>query len=220
VLALPAWLAVRAWLGQLETHPIRLGGRFGLTEYLLFFLSGIDRNTSLRLAGLPLLVLLAVSLVRADPPRAIADAPARLGRTALLFTAVACGALLALFNLTGIHDKPESRFTLFVTLILGGLGILDLPALLRRRWLALALVLVFAEPTLRLAKNTIRGRGPDEADFRAESLKGFAQGPTTIEPGTPGAPEARGDLVLASPSYPEGASGGWRLSAPTPEHPA
>jgi hypothetical protein len=156
-----------------------------------------------RLAGLPLLVLLAVSLLRADAPRASADAPARLGRTVLLFTAVASGALLVLFNLTGIHDKPENRFTLFVTLIVGGLGILDLPALLRRRWLVLALVLVFAEPTLRLAKNTLRGRGPSEADFRAESLKGFAPGPTTIEPGHVGrAPEPRGDLLLVSPPYP------------------
>jgi hypothetical protein len=215
-LALPGWLAVRAWLGQLGRHSIQLGGRFGFGEYLMQFVSGIDRNTGLQLAGLPLLVLLTASLLRADPPRGSTQAPARLGRATLLFTAVASCALLALFNLTWVYDKPESRFTLFVTLILGGVGLLSLPALLRRGWLALALVLLFAEPTLRLAKNTLLGRGPALADYRAESLKGFAPGPTTIDPEQVGRPpEPKGDRVLVSPPYPSGiprvslASGGW-----------
>jgi len=218
-LALPIWLAVRAWLEQLGRHSIHLGGRYALADYLLQFVSGIDRNTGLTFAGLPLLVLLTASLLRADPARANPGAPARLGREALLFTSVAACALLAIFNLTWVHDKPESRFTLFVTLILGGLGLLSMPALLRRRWLALALVVVFAEPTLRLAKNTILGRGPGAADYRAESLEGFAPGPTTIDPEHVGrAPEPRGDLMLVSPPYPGGigraslASGGWRDS--------
>ena len=202
-LALPIWLAVRAWLGQLGRHPINLGGRYGFAQYLLQLVSGIDRNTGLQFVGLPLLILLAVSLLLAGPERANADASARLGRAALLFTAVASCAVLAIFNLTWIDDKPENRFTLFVTLIIGGLGLLNLPALLRRRWLALALVVLFAEPTLRLAKNTIRGRGPSDADFRAESLEGFAPSQTTIDPGHVGrAPEPRGDFVLVSPPYP------------------
>jgi len=206
-LALPIWLAVRAWLGQLGRHPIHLGGRYQLTEYLLQFVAGIDRNTGLQFVGLPLLILLAVSLLRADPARANTDSPPRLGRAALLFTAVAAAALLALFNLTWIHDKPENRFTLFVTLVLGGLGLLSLPALLRRSWLALALVVLFAEPTLRLAKHTIRGRGPGAADFRAESLKGFAPSPTSIDPEHFGrAPEPIGDSMLVSPPYPSGSS--------------
>jgi hypothetical protein len=146
---------------------------------------------------------LTVGLLRADAARANPDAPVRLGRAVLLFTAVASGALLAIFNLTFVHDKPENRFTLFVTLVLGGVGLLDLPALLRRRWLALALVLLFAEPTLRLAKSAILGRGPGAADFRAQSLKGFAPSAATIEPGHVGrAPEPRGGLVLVSPPYP------------------
>ena len=202
-LALPIWFALRAWLGQLARHPVSWGGRYGFDEYLLQFVLGIDRNTGLQFVGLPLLVLLSVSLLRMDSARANADTSARLGGAALLFTAVAAGALLALFNLTGIADKPESRFTLFVTLILGGLGLLNLPALLRRRWLALALVLLFAQPTLRIVKHAIRGRGPGDPDFRAESLKGFAPGLTTIDPGHfRRAPEARGRFVLVSPPYP------------------
>jgi len=202
-LALPIWLGVRAWLGQLGRHPIHLGGRYEFGEYLLQFVSGIDRNTGPHFAGLPILILLAVSLLRADSARANPDASARLGRAALLFTAVAACALLTLFNLTGIHDKPENRFSLFVTLTIGGLGLLNLPVLLRRRWLALALLVLFAGPTLRLAKNTIRGRGPSDADFRAESLRGFAPSRTTIDPEHVGrAPEARGDFVLVSPPYP------------------
>lgn len=202
-LALPIWLAVRAWLGQLGRHPFELGGRYGFAEYVLQLASGIDRNTSLQLVGLPLLILVAASLLRADSARADANASDRLGWAVLLFTAVAACALLALFNLTGIHDKPDGRFTLFVTLTLCGLGLVDLPALLRGRWLALALVVLFAEPTLRLAKNTIRGRGPVVADFRAESLRGFAPSPTRIDPEHVGrAPEPRGDFVLVSPPYP------------------
>lgn len=202
-LALPIWLAVRVWLDQPDHHPIGIRGRFGFFEYLVQFVAGIDRNTGLRLLGLPPLILLAAGLLRADAARANPDQPARIGRAVLLFTAVACFALLAIFNLTYIHDKPENRFTLFVTLILGGIGLLDLPALLRRRWLALALVFLFAEPTLRLAKSTILGRGPGAADFRAESLKGFAPSAATIEPGHFGrAPEPRGELLLVSPPYP------------------
>ncbi len=202
-LALPIWLAVRAWLGQLETHPVRLGGRFGFAEYPLHFVAGIDRNTGLQFVGLPLLVLLSVSLLRGDSARANTRPSAELGRATLLFTAVAACALLALFNLTWIHDKPEARFTLFVTLILGGLGLLHLPNLLRGRWLALALALLLAEPTLRLAKYTSRGRGPGAADFSAESLRGFAPSLTTIDPAHVGrAPEARGRYVLVSPPYP------------------
>jgi hypothetical protein len=201
-LALPAWLAVRAWLGQLESHPVRSGGRFGFAEYLLHFVAGIDRNTGLQFVGLPLLVLLSVSLLRADSARANDHPSAELGRATLLFTAVAACALLALFNLTWIHDKPEARFTLFVTLILGGLGLLHLPALLPGRWLALALMLLFAEPTLRLAKHTFRGRGPAAADFRAASLKGFAPSETTIDPAHVGrAPEPHGRYLLVSPPY-------------------
>jgi hypothetical protein len=203
-LALPIWFAVRVWLDQSEQHPIGPGGRFGFFAYLVHFVSGIDRNTGLRLLGLPSLVLLTAGLLRADAARVNPDAPARLGRAVLLFTAVASAALLAIFNLTWIHDKPENRFTLFVTLILGGVGVLDLPALLRRRWLALAIVVLFAEPTLRLAKNTILGRGPAGADFRAQSLKGFAPRAATIEPGHVGrAPEPRGEQVLVSPPYPD-----------------
>jgi hypothetical protein len=202
-LALPIWLAVEAWLGQLGSHPIHLGGYFSFAEYAVQFISGVDRNTGVNFAGLPILILLAVSLLRADSARASAGAADRLGRAAALFTAVAGCALLALFNLTRVYDKPVNRFSLFVTLIIGGLGLLDLPALLRRRWLALALVVIFAEPTLRLAKNTIRGRGPQHADYRAELLKGYAPKPTTIDPEYFGrAPEARGDLVLVSPPYP------------------
>lgn len=204
-LALPIWLVLRAWLGQLGEHPLQLGGRFGFAEYLLQLVAGIDRNTGVRLLGLPLLALLAAGLLRADTARASAGEPDRLGRAALLFTAVAACALLAIFNLTRVWDKPESRFTLFATLVIGGLGVLDLPALLRRRWLALALVLLFAEPTLRLAKNTILGRGPRDADFRAESLRGFAPSATAIDPEhVRRAPAPSGDLVLVSPPYPEG----------------
>ena len=222
LLALPIWLSVRAWLGQLERHAFGLGGRFGFAEYLLHFVAGIDRNTGLQFVGLPLLILLGVGLLQADAARASKDAPVRLGRTALFFTAVAACALLAIFNLTWIHDKPEARFTRFVTLILGGLGLLDLRALLRRRWLALALALLFAEPTLRLAKHTIRGRGPGEADFRAESLKGFAPNRATIDPEHVGrAPESRGGFVLVSPPYPRKLadpvpSAGSRSASPTP----
>ena len=201
--ALPIWLAVRAWLGQLGRHPIQLGGHYTLGEYLVQLVSGIDRNTGVHCIGLPILTLLAASLLRADATRASANDSDRLGRTTLLFTAVAGCAMLVIFNLTGIRDRLDSRFTLFVTLIVGSLGLLDLPALLRRRWLALALVVVFAEPTLRLAKNMIRGRGPLHADYRAELLKGFAPSPTTIDPAYYGrAPEARGDCVLVSPPYP------------------
>ena len=202
-LSLPIWLAVEAWLGQLERHPLQLGGNFAFGEYLLQLVLGIDRNTGVQSMGLAILVLLAASLLRGDSARASVNASERLGRAALLFTAVAACAVLAIFNLTRVYDKPESRFTLFVTLIIGGLGLLDLPALLRRRWLALALVVVFAEPTLRLAKNAIRGRGPLHADYRAEPLKGFAPNPTTIDPAYfARAPEARGEFVLVSPPYP------------------
>jgi len=115
-------------------------------------------------------------------------------------------------TIRGIHDKLESRFTLFVTLTVGGLGLLQLPALLRRRWLALALVVPFAEPTLRLAKNTIRGRGPRSADFRSESLEGFAPSLITIDPEHVGrAPEASSDFVLVSPPYPRKNQEGLRL---------
>lgn len=202
-LALPVWLAVRAWLGQLEVHPVVLGGRYGFADYFVQLVAGIDRNTGLQFVGLPLLVLLSVSLLRGDSAGANARPPAELGRAALLFTAVAACALLALFNLTWIHDKPEARFTLFVTLILGGLGLLHLPALLRGRWLALALVLLFAEPALRLAKHSFRGRGSGAADFSAESLRGFAPGRATIDPAhVRRAPEPRGRYVLVSPPYP------------------
>ena len=202
-LALPLWLAVRAWLGQLERHPIRVGGRYAFGQYLLQLVSGIDRNTGVAFVGAAILMLLAVALVRGDSARVGAKASDRLGATALLFTGVAACATLVLFNLTGIRDKPEGRFTLFVTLVIGGLGLLDLPALLRRRWLALALVLVFAEPTLRLAKNSIRGRGPRNSGYVAQALEGFAPNPTTIDPAHFGlAPEAKGALVLVSPPYP------------------
>jgi hypothetical protein len=201
--ALPLWLAVRAWLGQIGRHPVDIGGRHGFVEYVIQLVSGIDRNTGLQVLGLPLLVLMAVSLLRADSARRRTGASDRLGRAALLFTAVAAGALLALFNLTWIHDKPESRFTLFVTLSIGGLGLLDLPVLLRGRWLALALVALLAEPTLRLAKHTVRGRGPSEADFRAESLRGFAPSRVAIDPERIGrAPEPSGAFVIVSPPYP------------------
>jgi len=200
-LALPLWFTVRLWLGQTGVHPIDLGaGRFEFVQYLLLLVSGIDRNTGLEFVGLPLIILLAVSLLRADSARADAGSSARLGRAALLFTAVAVCTLLAIFNLTWIFDKPERRFTLFVTLAIGGLGLLDLPALLRRRWLALALILLFAQPTLRLAKHTILGRGPTDPDFRMESLREFAPSLATIDPGhIEQPPEPSGDLVLVSP---------------------
>ena len=166
-LALPIWLAVRSWLGQMRSHPIRLGGgRYEFTEYVLQFVSGIDRNTGLEFVGFPLIILLAVNLLRADSARANTGASARLGWAALLFTTVAACTLLAIFNLTWIHDKPEKRLTLFVTLAIGGLGLLHLPALLRRRWLTLALVVIFAQPTLRLAKHTILGRGASRSRFQ------------------------------------------------------
>jgi len=205
-LALPIWLAVRAWLGQLRTHPVYLGaGHYGFAEYVLQLISGIDFNTGLEFVGFPLIILLAVSLLRADSARANTGASARLGWAVLLFTAVAACALLAIFNLTSIHDKPEKRFTLFVTLAIGGLGLLHLPALLRRRWLALALVVLFAQPTLRLAKHTILGRGRADPDFRTESLERFVPSLATIDPGHIGqAPEPSGDLVLVSPPYPRG----------------
>ena len=207
-LALLVWLAVRPWLGQTWDAPIGLGaGRYEFAEYLLPLVSGIDRNTGLEFVGFPLIILLAVSLLRADSARANTGASARLGRAALLFTAVAACTLLAIFNLTRIHDKPENRFTLFVTLAIGGLGLLHLPALLRRRWLALALVVLFAQPTLRLAKHTILGRGPAAPDFRTESLERFVPSLATIDPGHIGrAPEPSGGLVLVSPPYPRGAA--------------
>jgi len=203
-LALPSWLAVRAWLGQVGSHPIRVGGgRYEFTEYVLQLISGIDRNTGLEFVGFPLIVLLAVSLLRADPARAKAGASERLGWAALLFTAVAVCALLAIFNLTWINDRPDKRFTLFVTLTIGGLGLLHLPDLLRRGWLVLALVVLFAQPTLRLAKHTMLGRGATAPDFRTESLERFVPSLATIDPGHIGqAPEASGDLVLVSPPYP------------------
>ena len=198
-LSLPIWLAVLAGLGQLGAHPVRLGGHQGFAAYLLHFAAGIDRNTGLQFVGIWLLVLLAVSLLRADS----ANASARLGRATLLFTAVAAVALLALFNLTYVADKPEARFTLFVTLILAGLGILGLPALLPRGWLVLALVLLFAQPTLRLAKHAILGRGPAEADFSTGSLRGFAPSATTIASGEDvREPEPRGELMRVRPPYP------------------
>ena len=195
-LSLPIWLAALAGLGQLGKHPVQLGGRHGFAAYLMHFVAGIDRNAGLQFVGIWLLVLLAVSLLRSD-------GPARLGRAALVFTAVAAAALLALFNLTWVADKPEARFTLFVTLILGGLGILALRALLPRRWLVLALVLLFAQPTLRVAKLAILGRGPYQADFSTASLRGFAPSATTIAPGLDvRAPEPRGELVRVRPPYP------------------
>ena len=203
-LALPIWLAVRAWLGQMQSHPIRLdGGRYGFGEYVLQLVSGIDRNTNLEFVGLPLILLLAASLLRGDATGASRDGSARLGRAALLFVAVAACALLAIFNLTPIADRPDKRFTLFVTLAVGGLGLLHLRALLRRRWLALALVLVFAQPTLRLARHTILGRGPVDPGFGAESLEGFVPSRATIDPGHTAKPPApSGGLVLVSPPYP------------------
>jgi len=205
-LALPIWLAVRAWLGPMGSHPIRVGGgRYEFTEYVLQLVSGIDRNTGLEFVGFPLIILLAVSLLRADSARAKTGASARLGWAALLFTAVAACALLAIFNLTWIHDKPDKRFTLFVTLTIGGLGLLHLSALLRRRWLVLALVVLFAQPTLRLAKHTVLGRGATDPDFRTESLERFVPSLATIDPGHIGqAPEPSGDLVLVSPPFPRG----------------
>ncbi len=201
--ALPVWLAMQAWLGQLGRHRLLFGARYELGEYVLQLVSGIDRNTGLQFLGVPILLLLAVSLLRADAAPENMSASPRLGQAVLLFTVVAVCGTLALFNLTSIHDKLENRFTLFVTLTIGGLGLLSLPALLRQRWLVLALFVVFAEPTLRVAKNTIRGRGPREADFRVEILKGFAPNSATIDPEhfrRP--PEPSGNLMLVSPPYP------------------
>ena len=205
-LALPIWLAVRVWLGQVESHPIGAGGgRYEFTEYVLQLISGIDRNTGLEFVGFPFIILLAVSLLRADSARVKTGASARLGWAALLFTAVAACALLAIFNLTWIYDRPDERFTLFVTLTIGGLGLLHLSALLRQRWLILALVVLFAQPTLRLAKHTILGRGATAHDFRTVSLQRFVPSLATIDPGhIRQAPEASGDLVLVSPPYPRG----------------
>jgi hypothetical protein len=195
-LSLPVWLAALAGLGQLEERTVQLGGHHGFAAYLAHFVAGIDRNTGPQFVGIWLLVLLTAALLRGD-------GPARLGRAALLFTAVAAASLLALFNLTWVADKPEGRFTLFVTLILAGLGMLGLPALLPRAWLMLALVLLFAQPTLRLAKHTILGRGPAVADFSTHSLRGFAPSATTIAPGLEiREPEPRGGLVQVRPPYP------------------
>ena len=66
-LALPIWLAVEAWLGQLGRHPIQLGGRFGFGAYLLQFVAGIDRNSGPTFVGLPLLILLTVALLHGGP---------------------------------------------------------------------------------------------------------------------------------------------------------
>ena len=201
LLALPAWLGMLAWFGQLGSHPLRLGGRIGFVADLAKFVSGLDRNTGLRLLGLPLLVLLAGALLHADPKRGGAQTPAGLGRAALLFTLAAAGATLALFNLTVLYDRPEGRFTLFATLALGGLGLIDLPRLLGRRWLLLATLLLFAEPALRLAKNGIRG--PGAYDYRAQALEEFAPGPATIDPEfVRRPPEASGGRVRISPPYP------------------
>lgn len=200
------WFLLRLWLGADWDPPIGLGaGRYEFAQYLLQLVSGIDRNTGLEFVGFPLIVLLAVSLWRVDEAQDGTDASAGLGRATLLFVAVAVCALLALFNSTWIYDKLNQRFTLFVTLAIGGLGLVQLPSLLRRRWLALVLIVLFAQPTLRLAKHTIRGRGQGRPDYVSETLSRFVPSRTTIDPEHIRRPPKRGGgRVLVSPRFPEG----------------
>lgn len=203
VVAVSPWLAVRFWLGQVGSHTMGLGvGRRPMAEYLWQLVSGIDLNTNLQFLGLPLLVVLAVALVRGDRSCA-ADRSRGLGAVVLVFVGVSLAALFAIFNSVRVSDPLTKRHTLFVTLIVGGLGLQHVRQLARGRWLALLLVLVFAQPGLRAARHAWRGRGPETPAYTAKALREFLPVAATIRAGHVGEPpEPQGEWVLVSPPVP------------------
>jgi len=121
VLPLVPWLALRAWLGQLHSHPVGLGvSNFSLTEYLDQMLGDTaDLLLTIRF-GLGFVALLFVigfiwhQLKQEKRSSVIGSAI----RTYLLMAVFASLCLLAIFMATWINDPLGTRFILFLPLTL------------------------------------------------------------------------------------------------------
>ena len=195
--ALGAWAAVRWLLGQADSHPIEVGGAGPVLAHGMALLRGIDRNTHLDFVGLPLLAVCTWAMLERDRRQPAAPGA---GASALLWVAAAALGLLALFSLTPVADDLRKRFTLFVTLTIGTLGIVDLRgALPRRGYLAIAALLLL-QPSVRVAKHAVVGRGPAAPGYDREALARFLPSNAVLSVDPVGAaPRPLGERVLVSP---------------------
>jgi hypothetical protein len=125
---------------------------------------------------------------------------ARLGTAALVLVVVASLALVALFWLTPITDDLRKRFTVFATLTIGTLGIVDLRGVLPRRWYLAMLLVLLLQPSLRLAKHVAVGRGPSQPDYSREALARFVPANALVSVEHVGrSPRPLAGYVLVSP---------------------
>ena len=199
------WLALRAALGQEASHDAGLGAaRHGPLAYLWQLLRGVDRATSFDFVGLPLLIALGLALLRSDA-RGPGEGDGREGALLLVLVGIALAALLALFSLTHVADRLRGRFVVWVPLTIGALGIVDSRRLLTRRVALLFFLLLFLQPTLRVAKHALRGRDPDlSSSYDPATLRRFAPTAATIHPTHVRLPpkETGDGLILVSPAFP------------------
>jgi len=206
-LPLACWLLLRLLLDQGGSHEVGAGaGRHPPWSYLLQLLRGVDRATNLDFVGLPLLVALGAGLLRGDATRR--ETPpgpgGREGAALLAFVAVSAVALLGLFSVTDVADRLRGRFVVWVPLAIGALGIVDSRRLLTGRLAALFLLVLFLQPTLRVAKHAARGRGDAEAGYALPELRDFVPSRATIRPGHVRlAPLREAGCVVVSPPFPE-----------------
>ena len=197
-----AWIALRSVLGQEESHEMGLAvGRYTPLAYLVQFVRGVDRSTNLDFVGLPLLVALVAGMLRGDAERSRERVGA--GAVLLTFVAVSSVAMIGVFSLTDASDRLRGRFTVWVPLVLGALGIVDSPPLLTRGGAVRFFLVLFAQPALRTGKHALRGRGAGHPDYTVSSLRRFVPAHATIRYGHVALPpvEIEG-RTLVSPPFP------------------
>jgi hypothetical protein len=202
LIPLGAWIVIRGVLGQESSHELGLGaGRDSPFFYAVQFVRGVDRSTNLDFVGLPLLMALGVGMLRADAEHS--EQRTREGAATWIFVAVSSLAMIGLFSITSVSDGLRGRFTVWVPLVVGGLGIVDSRRLLTQHVAVIFFAVLFAQPALRTGKHALRGRGERTADYTVAALRRFVPVNATIKPGHVGLPPIKaGGQMLVSPPFP------------------
>ena len=180
------WWWIRTALGQTGSFPVGFAhAEYAWFEYVAQTFRSLGKNTSVEYLGQAILVACAVAMWRGDR-----DGATR-GRAALGGTAVACLALFAMFNLTEVVDKLAGRFTLFVSLTLGCLGIVDAARVFGRRT-AIALVAVaLAYPVVKVTRDVVRGFEPAPPAYTDVPYEQFVSNEMALRRASAGVVEGR-----------------------------
>jgi hypothetical protein len=178
-----AWLTVRYFLGQVDSHPFG-GARYGPGDYFLQLLDGVSLFAGFRQLGLPLNgFLLFIAL-------AVAVASGRW--FPLLFAAAFMVCLLGLFNATYISDPFGSRFSLCLTLsILPRVAWYETDSRLSR-WACMVLVVYLV--AINCVRTAFYARSLAEAEY-----PWFVTNSMSVSPSVQDQPIERGGVLIVPP---------------------